>query len=1022
MVRNLRFIVLCLLTITVYSAGPAASEASAADERNWIDSPLYHRQIPKPADGDGCIEEEWIILGDPRVDFHGSNTVPRAVCAYHADGFSYGIYQRAYTSHGLDNWTLESKLAVKKAKDNYARPIDAMNFPGPVLLAGSGYSKNLIMMGSSPGYYTETSAIVFDDFLQKLTIDLESGYYIISMSDSRPLLAGPDGAQQFINGYGISRNGQWIAVISRGQLIRINMLTNKKEVIANRNFVEPYMWPDPVHNAFISDDGTIMGYAGRTSTGVIFRVTNECIDPVNKPSSYLDSRLYTNCEHRVIGYDLDTYSQPISYYSGGVRWYLSVSINSSGELLQYKDSHDVWHQLSYENFTGNKYLALGDSYASGEGDIDAFGVSHYLKGTNIWGDYAAGIPRENCHVSERSYPFLIAAHAGLQRQFGMETVACSGAVQLNIAKRLDDTRPHIEYVNGVYMGQLTQRDGQDRPRLEGIENATALQQEALDMLLPGRVQQIEQLKRQQPYVATVQISGNDLNFGPIVASCSFNLPTVHSQPSDVSTTEDCDWSKADFRAKIAAAILGNRSNLVKLYAQLKQASPNTQFYAVGYPLFVNQAVFCLDMPSLSPAELEFMRESIRFANVTIRSAASEAGFRYIDIENALGDQAICGEGGAMTSPLDFVAGAVMADMKRGAKIEEVLTKYSITEPSIKRYIRALYTDWERLKSIDIHTSPYLRYLDITQQLFHPNAEGHRLIAEKITGALSGATILSAACDGVVILCPDASISTPPEVPAFFGKNLTRTGAIVESASIVVKTIQSGVTAITKTQNAGGIWVMRQGAKFKVVLMPGVAIVGIPKVVLHSDTYELGELALESPGVYAAELAIPDSVPVGMHTLEITATTASKAPYYALMPVAVIGSQEDEDGDGIIDSIDGCLYSTACLQLKGENLINHNPVTSPIKKIHNTVFSGITYRLEPSGIGCLESICSSKSPIDGITFDGKAVRSSESLGEDRQHIATMIFLMPAYVVLAVAFFLSIFLLHKFLNKKKSSTDI
>lgn len=985
---------LCLLTITVYSAGPAAPEASAADERNWIDSPLYHRQIPKPADGEGCIFEKWTVKTSPIYDYDAKEYLPQELCVYRAEKIAYAFFEREYRAKGSTYSTLERAMAVSFDGDMISKILTPIEDKFK-----NDYMTQVNIVGEAKLYFGRYSYTnqgitlkVLDNIIDNLSLNPVSGFFVLNL-DRSEMITNDRGDAVIFTSYAFSKDGHQLVGIEGNKLILVKPNLSSPAIIAKKIFTAPYFWPSPSINPFISNDGSIVGYVGSNTRAYILEVDDLCLNKHIDDPIIFDTELHSQCKARELSVSINSYDPhpDLGFYAHSF-----PNITNDNKVLTYQSHHTGrWHQLSYENFTGNKYLALGDSYASGEGDIDAFGVSHYLKGTNIWGDYAAGIPRENCHVSERSYPFLIAAHAGLQRQFGMETVACSGAVQLNIAKRLDDTRPHIEYVNGVYMGQLTQRDGQDRPRLEGIENATALQQEALDMLLPGRVQQIEQLKRQQPYVATVQISGNDLNFGPIVASCSFNLPTVHSQPSDVSTTEDCDWSKADFRAKIAAAILGNRSNLVKLYAQLKQASPNTQFYAVGYPLFVNQAVFCLDMPSLSPAELEFMRESIRFANVTIRSAASEAGFRYIDIENALGDQAICGEGGAMTSPLDFVAGAVMADMKRGAKIEEVLTKYNITEPSIKRYIRALYTDWERLKSIDIHTSPYLRYLDITQQLFHPNAEGHRLIAEKITGALSGATILSAACDGVVILCPDASISTPPEVPAFFGKNLTRTGAIVESASIVVKTIQSGVTAITKTQNAGGIWVMRQGAKFKVVLMPGVAIVGIPKVVLHSDTYELGGLALESPGVYAAELAIPDSVPVGMHTLEITATTASKAPYYALMPVAVIGSQEDEDGDGIRDSDEQCLYASSCMSASDKEVAP--PSVSTLKTIDNTMANSLTNLLHAGyyNYGCSGYVCANTST--NIVSSGFKSATSEKSNPQSQGIDKALSFWPGIIL-------------------------
>lgn len=69
------------------------------------------------------------------------------------------------------------------------------------------------------------------------------------------------------------------------------------------------------------------------------------------------------------------------------------------------------------------YLAMGDSYSSGEGDTAAMG-SHYRRGTNVPGGVLH--PREMCHVSDRSYPFLL--QKWLMPGGTMQSVACSGAV------------------------------------------------------------------------------------------------------------------------------------------------------------------------------------------------------------------------------------------------------------------------------------------------------------------------------------------------------------------------------------------------------------------------------------------------------------------------------------------------------------------------------------------------------------------------------------------------------------------
>lgn len=65
--------------------------------------------------------------------------------------------------------------------------------------------------------------------------------------------------------------------------------------------------------------------------------------------------------------------------------------------------------------SGLDYLALGDSYLSGEGDVKNYTSRHYIRGTE---------GQDDCHLSS-SYPFLLAkAWKILEGKFN--TVACSG--------------------------------------------------------------------------------------------------------------------------------------------------------------------------------------------------------------------------------------------------------------------------------------------------------------------------------------------------------------------------------------------------------------------------------------------------------------------------------------------------------------------------------------------------------------------------------------------------------------------
>src|SRR5690606_32712651 len=81
------------------------------------------------------------------------------------------------------------------------------------------------------------------------------------------------------------------------------------------------------------------------------------------------------------------------------------------------------------------YLALGDSYSSGEGDTERdkrTGQKYYRSWTDVEEDAAWGQPREKCHISTRSYPYILAQGMALGDPVNgpstrWHSVACSGA-------------------------------------------------------------------------------------------------------------------------------------------------------------------------------------------------------------------------------------------------------------------------------------------------------------------------------------------------------------------------------------------------------------------------------------------------------------------------------------------------------------------------------------------------------------------------------------------------------------------
>ena len=322
---------------------------------------------------------------------------------------------------------------------------------------------------------------------------------------------------------------------------------------------------------------------------------------------------------------------------------------------------------------------------------------------------------------------------------------------------------------------------------------------------------------------------------------------------------------------------------------------------------------------LSAAEQEFIVESIKYVNQTIKSAAARANIRYIDIQDALGDQAMCGKGGAMTDPLDYVSSGIMAALKRGETVDQIAREYGLVDPASKMLLAALYNNMKNVEdTANFAQNPLVNLASVVQQLSHPNAEGHRLIANKIIDAISdGGSILAASCDEKVIFCPNSNNMVEPTRPTYFGPALTRTGIMVEIASVALDNTAGALSPDRSLSLIDGIVAARRSAEVILRLMPsfGVHLSNI-HAVLHSDEYDLGDLAIDPQGGYSAHVTIPSSIPVGMHIIEVVGTAADGTIYKALSPAIIVGSLDDEDADGVLDDEDKWLFRTAPIDKTG----------------------------------------------------------------------------------------------------------
>ncbi len=250
--------------------------------------------------------------------------------------------------------------------------------------------------------------------------------------------------------------------------------------------------------------------------------------------------------------------------------------NNDGTYTQYtlqapNTNADVLH-----------YLALGDSFASGEGAFD------YEDGTDD--------PVNKCHLSKKSYPYLINQQIALG---SFRSIACSGA-------RIENIIAGKETEN-QYKKPLDKSDWH-----------------------PGNFRQLEHIKNHEPNITTVSISGNDIGFADKIKYCALYA-------------NDCFDTYED-RLEIIREINGTFDAIVDTYHQIKQAMPpDTKIYAIGYPQIVSSDINdkCGLNVHLSAQERLLANQFTNYLNKVIKNAAAKAGVLYVGIEGSLSGNRLC---------------------------------------------------------------------------------------------------------------------------------------------------------------------------------------------------------------------------------------------------------------------------------------------------------------------------------------------------------------------------------------------
>lgn len=449
--------------------------------------------------------------------------------------------------------------------------------------------------------YWQYGAEVYKGFSKKLEKRFDastlSHYYTFRSSVTPDLIVQSGENPLSVAALAVSANGKWGLVELKGLgIVRVNLQDlSLKRVVAPGS--EYGLFNDPIYELSVSDSGETIAVAGyRLSTDIVM-IDETCGDYLVPSMGQYYSQYVIPCKK----FNMDRYIS----LSGAYRVF-EPRLNREGSQLRLAVQHA---DGKVERITinrdgplppGQSYFALGDSYTSGEGELKD---NYYRLSSN------RSPPK--CHVSTRSYPFLLGDYWGVEAN----SIACSGARTADI---LGSTS---------YEGQAKQLAGLS---LLSINQART---SALSEFDTGVVPQIDFVAKYQPDVVSVSVGGNDAGLVGKLTACL--------------TPGTCEWVKdSDKKYATAVEIAASYDKVRQVIKELKRISPATKVFVVGYPQIIqtegNTKCNVIISMLLDSQERQFIAESIRYLNQVLQAAAHAEGVAYANIESSLVHRQLCG--------------------------------------------------------------------------------------------------------------------------------------------------------------------------------------------------------------------------------------------------------------------------------------------------------------------------------------------------------------------------------------------
>jgi len=393
-----------------------------------------------------------------------------------------------------------------------------------------------------------------------------------------------------------SSNGSWMLVDAYGRgFLRVNLATFEVTPFAQTLQNDPNDYSNRYGVTAISDDGRYASIGSDDYGYLDVYDLSTCTGTV--PNDYSKQQ---TCEMRDYWPSLaGSINKFHAVYS--VRFVNDDNLNLTLSYDWQSRGTNTFDAATYrltapgKSAHGLDYLAMGDSYISGQGEFV------YKDGTDT--------ATNTCHLSPLSYPFSMGA--GLFNQYN--SVACSGAVTADIT--------------GIGYQDYNHTHPQSKGRAD-----SSYDNDILSNFWPGYRTQLTFVKTYQPSVITLSIGGNDIDFTDMLTSC---VSFVH-----LPTNGQTCYSKYDDVMRVIQNIDGIYQRLQDTYRAILQADPGVRLYVIGYPQIVTLGN-CADNVHLNSQEIVFAQAVIGYLDSTIEKAADSAGARYVDTKGAFDGNRMC---------------------------------------------------------------------------------------------------------------------------------------------------------------------------------------------------------------------------------------------------------------------------------------------------------------------------------------------------------------------------------------------